>query len=113
MEHTFKQQENEGERLPFFERVPVKIFVEERNIATEDLHLIETLSTFPKNMIIEELHNMFNMNKDRSGTLLEALIKNSHDESKKILYKIALEFFHRYNWATSWNLVRVLEELSP
>ena len=111
MENRFEQPENEKERTPLLERDPVKTFVYKRNIATEDLYLIEALAAFPKNLFITEFHNLFNMNKDRSGQVLETLIEISRDEAQIALFKIALEFYRKYDWATSWNLVRVLEDI--
>jgi len=89
----------------------VQELIAKREIQAEDLHLIEKLASFPKNLIIAELHNMFNMYKDRSGKELENLIKTSGDQTKKLLYETALEFLAKYGWATSWNLVRILEEI--
>lgn len=86
-------------------------FIQFRGIRTEDVHLIEELSAFPKEMRIMELHNLFNMSKDRSSMDLENLIQNTHDESRKTMYGVALEFHRKYDWMTSLNLIRVLEKI--
>jgi hypothetical protein len=86
-----------------------KDFIEFRKIKDEDFPLIEKMTTFPKELIIMELHNLFNMNHERSGEELERFIKNTTDEEKKDLYQSALNFYNKYGWATSYNLVRVLE----
>lgn len=106
------------EKEPKFERKPsvinqqeIQDFIKDRNIQPEDFHLIEKLAASPKNLIIMELHNMFNMCKDRSGKDLENLIKTSKDENKKELYEVALEFYQKYDWPASWDLVRLLEKL--
>jgi len=60
-------------------------------------------------MIILELHNEFNMLRERSVQNLERLIKTTIDPYKKDLFEIMLFFTKKYDWFVSWNLVRVLE----
>lgn len=104
-----KEPKNElGDKL---KKVEVQEFIERRKIQVEDLGLIEKLASFPKNLLIEELHNVFNMYKDRSGSELEHLIKTTRDETGVELYKVALEFYNKYGWSSSYDLVRVLEEV--
>ena len=97
-----------GDKL---DKKKVQKFITQREILAEDFSLIEKLVSFPKDMLITELHNMFNMNRDRSGKELEGLIERSRDPQKTELFKIALEFCNKYGWETSWHLVRVLEEI--
>jgi hypothetical protein len=58
-----------------------------------------------------ELHNIFNMRKDRSGRELESLIKTSKDGDRTELYETALELYHRYGWAVCRSLARLLERI--
>lgn len=109
MVNNFEQQivkNNEN----FTERPEVKDFISDRNINSADFDLIEKMASFPKNIIIKELHNLFSMSKDRSGAELESLIASASDQAKKDLYKLALEFYQKYDWPASWNLVRILEK---
>lgn len=92
-----------------FDTPTMKRFLVNRNIATEDFPLIERLVTFPKDMIIANLHNMFNMNKERSGHELELSIKTTSDDTHRELYETFLAFYNKYDWAVCFNLVRVLE----
>ena len=105
------EKEPKNELTDKLNKREVQEFITKRKIQAGDLHLIEKLTSFPKNLIIAELHNMFNMYRDRSGKELENLIKTSGDQTKKLLYETALEFLAKYGWATSWNLVRILEEI--
>ncbi len=91
-------------RQPNFQR-----FIERRNIKPEDLYLIEELVAFPKNLIILELHNLFNMYHERSREELERMIRENSNEQKTALCTIMLEVYKRYDWQTCYNLVRVLE----
>lgn len=97
------------EKVPLLEREEVRKFVQFRNIKDDDLYLIEEVAAFPKNLIISELHNLFNMSKEKSAQELENLIENSNDEEKKAMFKVVLEFYNKYDWMTALNLVRVLE----
>jgi hypothetical protein len=92
-------------------RSEIQEFIEFRKIKPEDFHLIEKLAAFPKDLIIAELHNLFNLSRDNSGKELEVLIKISKDENKKKLYEAALEFYSKYDWATAYNLIRLLEKI--
>ena len=91
----------------------IREFIENRGIQTEDFCLIEKLASFPKNELIVGLHNMFNTHKERSGIELEGVIKFykiRNEDDRAALYETALEFYKKYDWPASWNLVRVLEE---
>lgn len=87
----------------------IKKFIEFRGVRPEDFYLIEGLAQFPKNLLIAELHNLFNMGKEGSAREIENLIVNSKDDEKKAMLKMALEFYNKYDWMTSLNLVRTLE----
>ena len=93
------------------DRKEIQGFIRDRNIEPEDFGLIEKLASFPKNMIIMELHNLFNMHHERSGEELEMMIQNARDASGKELYETIDQFYQKYDWAVSWHLVRLLEEL--
>lgn len=86
-------------------------FIKNRNIHPEDFHLIEELASFPNEMIIMEFHNLFNMYHERSGRELETMIRNTPNVSKKKLYETMKQFYQKYDWSVSWNLVRLLEEI--
>lgn len=101
--------ENKSEKIQILQRESVKKFIEFRGVKPEDFYLIEELARFPKNLLIAELHNLFNMGKEGSARELENLIENSKDNEKKAMLKIALEFYNKYDWMTSLNLVRTLE----
>ena len=100
-----------GTEGPIINRPEVQDFINNRDIKPEDLHLLEELASFPKNIIIMEFHNFFNTNHERSGQELEMLMHNKRDASGKKLYEIMIRFYQKYNWATSWNLVRLLEKI--
>jgi len=57
-----------------------------------------------------ELHNAFNMYKERSGENLESLIRTAKKDDKKKPYEVALNFYNKYDWSVGWNLVRILEK---
>ncbi len=104
-----KEPKNEsGDKL---KQVEVQEFITRWKIQAEDFHLIEKLASFQKNLLIEYLHNTFNMYKDRAGEQLKSMLKYTRDESKVELLETALEFYNKYGWANSWNLVRILEEI--
>ncbi len=109
---------------PIIERKEVQRFIKNREIRTEDFYLIEKLASFPVNMVILELHNLFNMNRENSGAELESMIKDSRDRepsdewlamyrgaSKTELLETISKFYKMYGWEASYNLVRVLENL--
>ncbi|MEK7070792.1 MAG: hypothetical protein AAB966_03215 [Patescibacteria group bacterium] len=106
------EQPKEGKKTTsVLEDGKVKDFIQDRDIKPEDFYLIEKLSTFSKPDIIEGLHNLFNLSKERSGADLEGIIKNTKDDAKKAMYEVALKFYQKYDWIVSWNLIRVLENL--
>lgn len=99
-------------------------FVTRRNIRPEDIPLIEELATFPKRLVVSELHNMFNSSHERVGGEIAVLLKGWREESSsplnderrsaELAQKIALcekilEFFNRYDWMACYHLVRLLE----
>jgi len=86
-------------------------FIKNRKIRPEDLPLVEELAAFPKDQIIMELHNLFNMHHERSGRELENLLRGTQYEQKRSLYGTALRFYQAYDWAASYNLVRLLENI--
>ena len=98
------------ESLLIIDRPELQEFIKDRKIRPEDFHLIEELATFPRDLVITELHNLFNMYHERSGGELERIIKNTEDVSKKSLCEKMLQFYQAYDWATSWNLERLLEK---
>ena len=105
--HENMEKERKSELL---NRPEIQEFIANRKIKAEDLHLIEKIASFGRRLIAEELHNAFNMPRERSGQQLERLINHTKDETKVELYKAALEFYNKYNWSVSWNLVRVWRE---
>src|SRR3989344_6968434 len=89
-------------------------FIRNRAIKPEDFHLIEKLLAFSKQLIILNLHNLFNLSKERSGVELGLAIQSTeraNDQAGAELYKLMLEFHNKYGWPAGWNLVRVLEEM--
>jgi hypothetical protein len=111
VENKFEQPAITENILSVLETDEVKKFVVSRSINSEDFNLIEELATFPKDMRIVGLHNLFNMSKENSGVDLENSIRNASDDKNKEMYSIALEFFNKYGWMTSLNLVRILEKI--
>lgn len=109
MENKFEQPSVIKSKESVLERTKIREFIQRRDVRNEDHFLIEKLAEFPRNLIIMELHNLFNMNKEGSGKWLENLIKNSGNEERKAMYTVALEFYNKYDWMTSMDLVRVLE----
>lgn len=106
------------------ERKEVQRFIKNREIRTEDFYLIEKIASFPVNMVILELHNLFNMNRENSGVELENMIKDSRDcvpsdeglpmyrgASRAELLETTSKFYKIYGWEASYNLIRVLENL--
>lgn len=85
-------------------------FIKNRNIHTEDIPLLEELESFPKSMVVQELHNLFNMYKEQSIPELMRLKSVIADtDPRERLYSIFLDLSERYDWMTLYNLVRVLE----
>ena len=71
-------------------------FIKDRNIEAEDFHLIEKLASFPKDMVIMELHNLFNMYRERSGGELDGMIQNTNDAPRKELLEAMRRFYQKY-----------------
>lgn len=101
----------EKQPLGILEKGEVQDFIKNREVKPEDIILIERLASLPKDMVISELHNLFNMYHERSGRELERAVKNSEDASKKELYETVQEFYEKYGWQASWNLIRLLENI--
>lgn len=100
----------EGNRS-IFDRREVQDLIKSRHVKPEDFHLLEKLAGFPKDLIISELHNLFNMNHEKSGKELESMIEQARDDEQKDLFETMLRFYKNYDWTASYNLVRVLEKL--
>lgn len=105
------ERDQNKEKMPILDQQEVKDFIKNRDIQPKDFHLIEELSSFSKNMIIVELHNLFNIHHERSGKELERMIENTDDTSKQKLFETMNLFYQKYDWITSWNLVRLLERI--
>lgn len=93
------------------ERAELQSFLNDRKIKPEHFPLVEALAAFPKQMIIIELHNMFNMYKDRSASELDRQIQYARSDEQRRLYETARDFNAVYGWAASWGLVRIVEDL--
>ena len=106
-----ESESNIKEGLPVLNRPEVIEFIEDRQIKPEDFYLIEQMALFSKNTIIEKLHNFFNLNRERSGAELQKMIVDTKEAKDRDLYVLVNEFYLKYDWAVSWNLVRVLEQL--
>ncbi|OGZ11047.1 MAG: hypothetical protein A3D67_03255 [Candidatus Lloydbacteria bacterium RIFCSPHIGHO2_02_FULL_51_22] len=91
--------------------VEVQKFITFREIQAEDLPLIEKLASFSKDLLIGELHNLFLLDKERSGAMLEGLAERSRDQTRTKLFETMLQFYNKYGWLISHNLVRVLERI--
>lgn len=86
-------------------------FIVDSEIDPEDFHLIKTLLGFPQTRLIE-FYNVFNVHKDKSGDELKRWIRYSADDPHiATMYEAALEFYSKYGWIKSHNLVRTLVEL--
>lgn len=105
---NFKATERRSSAL---ENEEVQKFVGFRKISQEDLHLIDELASFPRDMRIMGLHNLFNMGKEKSDIDLENSIQNADNEQSKAMYTVAREFYNKYDWMTALSLVRVLEKI--
>lgn len=95
--------------LSFLNTPDVQEFIDFRKINEEDWEKIEELAAIPKNLLISEMHNFFNLEKDRSAKELERLLSVAKDEERKRLYGLLLHFASKYHWTACWHLVSVLE----
>ncbi|HWP61821.1 MAG TPA: hypothetical protein VN495_04430 [Candidatus Paceibacterota bacterium] len=85
-------------------------FVEKREIQKSDFLFLEELAALPKRLVVENLHNHFNMYREGSAVELERLMqRTSVDDPKLRMYEIFLDLASRYDWTALYNLVRVLE----
>lgn len=87
----------------------IQDFIEFRKIKPEDFGLIEKLATFPKNLLIIELHNFFGFAREESASQLGNLAQHTKDAEKKELFETTLLFVKKYDWTACSNLIRVLE----
>jgi len=119
------ESSQEKTKKSFLTRPEVEDFLERHEISQEDIELLEELSDFSTNIIIAELHNLFNLSKEGSAATLEARItqlerllsEKSSDafdvdtlQRSKELCEIMLSFFNTYGWEKCYSLVRLLEE---
>ncbi|KKU52295.1 MAG: hypothetical protein A3A28_04665 [Candidatus Sungbacteria bacterium RIFCSPLOWO2_01_FULL_47_32] len=93
-----------------FEELTMKRFIEVRSILPEDFGVIEELSKFPSDLITEQLHNVFNVYKERSVKELARLAEGEKSGRRRYVYELARTFGGKYGWAAGWNLVGVLED---
>lgn len=103
-------RENPAESKTIFDEAEIKQFIKIRCVVPEDFYIIEELSRVPSDLIIEKLHNIFNMYQERSTKELELLVTNEKNAKIKRIYELALAFGKKYNWAAGWNLIRIIEE---
>jgi hypothetical protein len=89
----------------------MKAAIERRAILPKDFSLTERLGSFPKNMLISGLHNMFGMYKEQSGKELARSAENATTPQAKEMYETALSLFEKYNWPASLDIERVLETI--
>jgi len=103
----------------------LKEFISECGIAAEDVPLIENFFVLPKNLVIGDFHNYFQLDSylhEQSMRQLEnqiALLKKEvagasdgeADELKEkiTLYELFLKFGKKYGGATTYRLERLLE----
>ena len=93
------------------EQPNVQTFIEMRGIQPEDFKIIEKLTTFPKDTIIDLFHNFFTSYHEESSNQLEKLLNSSHDENHKALYSLFFELSKKYDWHTCYQLAGILENL--
>lgn len=86
--------------------------------------MIEELSRYPKDFFVNELHNLFNLSKERSEHVLEdrikqleELVEETQDEKEKFVFgktkeflNLFLEITKKYDWEKSHILERYFEE---
>ena len=110
----FHQSELGGEQTKFEkgrggEESEIEKFFKNREISPEDFELVKSISQFPKEWI-NGFHNFFNLSRERSAQELRGQIGYTKYEKKKTFLQPLLTFVEKYDWTTSWNLVRVVEE---
>jgi hypothetical protein len=99
-----------AEKDYFADRPELKRFIHDRNIRATDFELIAGLMQVPSNVVIAEMHNMFNVNRDRSGEELKLqMTRLAETDDRKKLNESFLALFDTYGWATCYHLVRILE----
>ncbi len=100
-----------AERGPsILESDEVKKFIERRGIRPEDFGGIESLAAFPREFIIMNFHNHFNMYRERSADELARLMRQTKNEDFRRACELWLDFIGHYDWAAAYNLTRILEE---
>jgi len=104
--------EEEIKYSPISEEEEIKDFLQFRKIEKEDIPLIENLSRYPK--LLNEFHNFFNLLKEKSLDDLKRQIKNLEEEEteRKDFLSNLIKFAEKYDWATCFNLIRILERRS-
>src|SRR3989344_1339671 len=122
------KEQQEQDQTSFLSRPEIKDFLERSMILEKDVEIIERLSHFPSDLIIEELHNLFNGSRGGSGNELELrvrqlevfLLEHPVDAYEVYKYRRAkelceamLSFFRKYGWEKSYILVRILETTVP
>ncbi|TSC81635.1 MAG: hypothetical protein G01um101420_949 [Parcubacteria group bacterium Gr01-1014_20] len=110
MEHNHDQPKAQ-ENTPLFEREDVRSFITNRKIASEDFRLIEKIASLPRDVIVRNFHNLFNLSKEQSASEIKYLIQSAASVEEKEGYETMLEFHDKYGWMVSWHLVRTLESM--
>lgn len=108
MEPNFDQPKT-PETSSLLEREGMKEFIERRNVTPEDFHLIEKIAALPRNSLIINFHNLFNLSHEGSGHSIKELIQSAKNPEEAGMYEAALGFFEKYGWMASYDLIRVLE----
>jgi hypothetical protein len=96
---------------PLISHPEVQEFIELRGVRPDDFYLIEELASFPKNLLIKELHNHFNLYRDRSERELLKMLQNAGDDQRKKLFSTFEQFVQKYDWIVAGHLERVLERI--
>lgn len=130
MVSKMKNPGEQPEQRKFLDNTTIKEFVSNQGISEGDLGMLEKLSDFPADLIIEELHNLFSLSKEKSGDGLKSRIDqlrgllsdSQHPSDSYQRYKLqrtqelceaVLLFSEKYGWEKSYSLVRILEETVP
>lgn len=123
-EQPIEKSEKEPKEPSVLEEEDFKEFIKRENIAPEGLKIIEDLSRYPKDFFVNELHNLFNLSKERSEHVLEdrikqleELVEETQDEKEKFVFgktkeflNLFLEITKKYDWEKSHILERHFEE---
>ena len=101
----------EGTPASKFESQKVQDFIKDREIKPEHFEVIQKLLDVPKNNIIQNFHNFFQLYKEGSMLELRRQIEHASNQELKETYKLFLEICESYEWTTAWNLVVMLEKI--